>query len=106
MSDTFRAVQRAIREGRVAVSRRALHELEEDELELDRVLEITVSGEIVEDYPADPRGPSCLVCSTLDLGLWVHTVWGWDAGAETAVLITAYRPHPEKWDEEFKKRRR
>ncbi|HEV2856294.1 MAG TPA: DUF4258 domain-containing protein [Thermoanaerobaculia bacterium] len=106
MPDTFEEVRAAILKGRVVVSRHALHELGDDRLELDQALEVTVSGEVVEDYPRDPRGPSCLVCSTLDLGLWVHTVWGWDAGTETAVLITAYRPHPEKWDEEFKKRKR
>ena len=105
MSDTFRAVQGAIREGRVAVSRHAFRELEEDELELERVLAVAVAGEVVEDYPTDPRGPSCLVCSALDLGFWVHTVWGWDAGARIAVLITAYRPSPEKWNEDFKTRK-
>jgi hypothetical protein len=106
MSETFETVKVAVREGRVAVSRHALHELEDDGLEIDRILEVAVYGEVVEDYPTDPRGPSCLVCSALDRGFWVHTVWGWDAGARIAVLITAYRPNPEKWDEEFKKRRR
>ena len=106
MSDTFEAVKVAVRQGRVLASRHALHELEEDGLELDLILEVVVSGEAIEDYPTDPRGPSCLVCSALDLGLWVHTVWGWDAGTRTAVLITAYRPNPEKWDEDFKKRKR
>jgi len=79
--------------------------LEEDGLDLDAVMVGTCSGEVIEDYPTDPRGPSCLVCSALAAEFWVHTVWGWDAEGEIAVLITAYRPTPEKWDENFKTRK-
>jgi hypothetical protein len=106
MSKTFEAIKGAIVRGAVQVSRHALHELEEDELLLDSVLAAALAGEAIEDYPTDPRGPSCLVCSALDEGLWVHTVWGCDPASGIAVLITVYRPTVEKWEDDFKTRRR
>jgi uncharacterized protein DUF4258 len=106
MSRTFEAVKEAIARGAVQISQHALHELEEDALLLDSVLAVAQAGEPIEDYPTDPRGPSCLVCSALGEGLWVHTVWGCDPTSGIAVLITVYRPRPEKWEGDFKTRRR
>ena len=106
MSKTFEAIQDAIAREAIQVSRHALHELEEDGLLLDGVLAAALAGEAIEDYPTDPRGPSCLVCSAPGEGVWVHTVWGWDPASGIAVLITVYRPTPEKWENDFKTRRR
>jgi hypothetical protein len=37
----------------------------------------------------------------------VHVVWGIPAGHEApAVVVTAYRPDPAKWDETWQRRRR
>jgi uncharacterized protein DUF4258 len=105
MSKTFEAIKDAIAREAIQVSRHALHELEEDALLLDLVLAATRAGEVIEDYPTDPRGPSCLVCSALGEGLWVHTVWGCDTASGIAVLITVYRPTAERWENDFKTRR-
>jgi Domain of unknown function (DUF4258) len=106
MSKTFETIRDAIIREAIQVSRHALHELEEDGLFLDQILAAVLAGEAIEDYPTDPRGPSCLVCSALGEGLWVHTVWGRDPTSGIAVLITVYRPTPEKWEDDFKTRMR
>jgi hypothetical protein len=106
MSKTFASVKAAIVRGTIQVSVHAVREMEADDLLLDRVLGATLAGEVVEDYPTDPRGPSCLVGSVLDEGLRVHTVWGCDPSSGIAVLITAYRPNPEKWEDDYKTRKR
>jgi len=37
----------------------------------------------------------------------VHVVWGIASGkVSPAVLITAYRPEPDKWDDNFTRRKR
>jgi hypothetical protein len=106
MSKTFEAVKDAVRRDAVLVSRHAVQELEADLLLLDTVLTATPSGELVEDYPDDPRGASCLIAFLLEEDLWVHTVWGWDERSGLAILITAYRPDPSRWESDFKTRRR
>lgn len=106
MSSTFKAVKTSIRVGRIQISQHAVQELESDGLQLDEVLTATAQGEVIEDYPDDRRGPSCLVLVSLTRDIWVHTVWGCDPGSGIAVLITAYKPNPERWDEDFRTRRR
>ena len=68
--------------------------LRKHSLTLDEVrLSIDLSGVLIEDYPNDRRGPSCLVLSDLSSGGPVHSVWGWD-GTSDRFLITVYRPGP------------
>jgi hypothetical protein len=62
-----------------------------------------MSGEIIEDYPNDYPYPSCLICGYSINGSALHTVVGM---SDTKLwLITAYKPDPEQWSEDFKVRR-
>jgi hypothetical protein len=106
MPNIFEAVRAAISRGAIQVSRHAIRELEADSLLLHETLNAVLSGELIEDYPEAVRGPCCLVGGILETREWVHTVWGWDSASGIAVLITAYRPDPRKWEADFKTRRR
>lgn len=106
MSKTLEAVKASILLKRVRVSQHALQELEADELYLEEILDCASEGELIEDYPEDRRGASCLVRVKVGETVLVHTVWGYDPGSGLAVLITAYKPDPEKWDPSFTTRRR
>jgi Domain of unknown function (DUF4258) len=107
VSKTFEGVKHALARRNFLLSIHATRELRQDDLLVEKVVAAALIGEVIEDYPDDPRGPSCLICSALgEPGEWVHTVWGWDSASGIAVLITAYRPDPEKWSDDFKTRRR
>lgn len=96
---------RAIATGQVHVSEHAYDEAVEDNLAIVAVLEETPNGETIEDYPNDPRSPSCLVLLTLGEGSIVHAVWAFDGRTDRAILITVYRPDPNRWSDDFKQRR-
>ncbi len=61
----FEALKSAIRQSQRLVTTHAALELDADSLD---VLEVWASlldpkAELIEDYPTDPRGPSCLILS-------------------------------------------
>jgi hypothetical protein len=105
-SSTFGKILDRVRAGRLRISSHAAQELRNDGLTLDTLLAAMLRGEAIEDYPTDTRGSSCLTRSVLPDGTCVHSVWGYDQEAGLAVLITAYLPSEEKWDEGFRVRRR
>ena len=61
-------------------------------------------GEIIEDYPLDPRGPGCLILGFTLKGKPLHIVCG--KSAEEIIIITVYEPSLNEWEEDLKTRRR
>jgi hypothetical protein len=104
-SSTFRAVREAVHADLVRVSSHALEEAAADQLRIGEITDITRRGECIEDYPTDPRGPSCLVLGHLSDRSAVHALWGFDQVSRQAILITVYRPDPARWSEDCRKRR-
>jgi uncharacterized protein DUF4258 len=60
-------------------------------------------GELIEDYPNDPRGHSCLMLGLGEAGRPVHVVCS--PKDEYLAIITAYLPDPAQWSEDFRRRR-
>ena len=51
---------------------------------------------VIEDYPEDSRGPSCLLLGFTTTKLPIHMVCG-NLREEEFLVITIYRPDPEQW---------
>lgn len=86
-----------------------LHALDEmnAELELittDDVRAIISQGNIIEEYPEDKRGHSCLMCGKTKTGRAVHVVCA--PKGDYLAIITAYVPSLEKWDTDLKTRKK
>jgi len=58
-------------------------------------------AEILEDYPDDPRGPSCLVLAWMADSRPLHVVV---SHPPDVAVITAYVPDRDRWAD-FRKRR-
>jgi hypothetical protein len=56
------------------------------------VLEATMAGEVIDDFPTAFPSPSCLVVGETPAGLTIHALWTYDELARYAVLLTVYRP--------------
>ena len=64
---------------------------------------VLTSGEVIEEYPDDPRGPSALLLGRAAGGRALHVVAS--PKEEYAAVITAYVPDPMIWSEDMKTRR-
>ena len=92
--------------GEVRISEHGYDELAEDGLTAREVLSGIVDAAVVEEYPNYPKGPCVLLLQKDKSGSSIHVVWGIPKGHDKpAVLITAYRPDPERWNESFTRRR-
>lgn len=67
-----------------------------DDLTLSEVETALTGCELLEDYPDDPRGPSCLVWGMTPTGMPIHVVCGRNR-MDHLVLITVYIPRMPKW---------
>jgi hypothetical protein len=71
-----------------------------------RVAEIrscVTTGQMIEDYPEDVLGHSCLMLSYSDAGRRIHVVCS--PKADYLAIITAYEPDPAQWEADFATRR-
>lgn len=59
-------------------------------------------GEIIEDYPADARGHSCLILGGGKDGRPIHIVCA--PKDEYLAVITAYIPDEDQWSKDFRTR--
>jgi len=90
-------IVRAIQAGRIRITDHADEEAQDDNLNYDEIFFSVVQGEIIEQYGKDRPSPSCLVYGCTFEGEPVHSVWAYNEQTRWAVLITVYRPDPERW---------
>ncbi len=63
------------------------------------------SGEVIEEYPDDKPYPSRLVLSWVG-SRPVHMVVADNAEAQETIVITVYEPEQDKWEADFKRRKK
>jgi len=68
------------------------------------VRQVIFAGELIEDYPEDARGHSCLLSAQTHLNRTIHVVCS--PKDEYLAIISAYVPDPDRWEENFTRRRR
>ncbi len=91
-------------EKKVLYTLHALQQMNKPErmISKDEVREVIKNGEIIEDYPGDNRGHSCLLSGKTTLKRIVHVVCS--PKPDYCAIITAYIPTEDGWKEGFKRR--
>ncbi len=107
MSNTLEMIKKLVESGDVRISEHGYDELANDHLTAREIVRGIESAILIEDYPDFPKGASVLVLQTDKNDNPIHVVWGIPKGHDSpAVLVTAYRPDPDRWNETFTERRR
>ena len=99
-------IRKLATKGKYEFSKHAERERQLDMILVNELENALKNCEIIEDYPDDPRGASCLV-----LGFFgqrpIHAVCTIKVEPEELLLITVYDPskRPNKWTENYRERR-
>ncbi|MFQ6101120.1 MAG: DUF4258 domain-containing protein [Anaerolineae bacterium] len=90
-------VKALVRQRRYKTSHHAEVEREAEAITIDDIKTAILNGELLEDYPDDPRDPSCLTLGTAEDGRALHIVLTILAQVEEVLIITVYVPTQPKW---------
>ena len=100
----LKAIKAKISTGRYNIAFTHTEKLRRRRIRARDIEEAVRLGDIIEDYPDDPRGPSCLI-----LGMAgkrpLHILCGC-LEAEEILIITAYEPDPKEWENDWQTRKK
>ncbi len=77
-------------------SRHAVDQTVLRNISVREIRETMNKGEIIEDYPDDKYGPSCLIYGVTNQNRLIHIQCSYPSRAIVKV-ITVYEPNPERW---------
>ncbi|WP_290649739.1 DUF4258 domain-containing protein [Aquisalimonas sp.] len=88
----------------VSFSGHALRRMFERGLNQQPILDTIAGGEVIAEYPDDQPYPSCVMRGFVE-GQPVHVVVAREPERHACFVVTAYRPDPGIWSDDFKTRR-
>ena len=94
----IREIQEKVRKGEYEISFHAEKERYAEDITIPDLETAILNGGILEDYPDDPRGPSCLVLG-YSQNRPIHIVCG-HTPIKWIRMVTVYIPRPPKWIDE------
>jgi hypothetical protein len=83
----------------------AVDRMAEEGIVVSQVIQTVEAGEVIESYPTDVPYPSQLSLAMVK-GTPVHTVWAVNPNTRKVIIITTYVPKPERWEADFRTRKR
>ena len=102
-----RSIRELVRAEKYELSIHPEQERQADKITTEESEAALMNCELLEDYPDDPRGTSCLVLGGTSYRP-IHAVCAVKHDPDEVLLITVYDPslRPEKWTDDYRRRRR
>ncbi|MGH7165971.1 MAG: DUF4258 domain-containing protein [Nitrospiraceae bacterium] len=98
-------IRRKVLDRRYVISFTHTEKLRRRTIEIETLEQAIASGEIIESYEDDPRGPSCLILGYGSNRRPLHIVCG-NLDEDYILIITAYEPDGEEWEADWRSRKR
>jgi hypothetical protein len=107
MSTTYNNILDLVKKGDILISNHGYDELSDDKISVKDILLNIDKSILIEDYPNYDKGPCVLLLQKDINSNPIHVVWGIPKGQSSpAVIVTAYRPDPNRWSDDFIRRKR
>jgi len=97
-------IQSLCNDGAVIITGHAENRIKERGITYGDIVTAIANGVIIEKYPTDYPNPSVLIFGQDKRGNPLHIVVG--IGSERLWVITAYQPSIDKWENDWKTRKR
>lgn len=89
------AIQIALVEGHYQYTLHAVQRTTERKISREEIEQGVARAEVIEDYPEDKYGPSCLLYGDTDSGKPLHIQVS--CPPASVKIITVYEPDPSEW---------
>lgn len=99
------SIREKIMSGKYLISFTHTEKVRYRKIESKEIEESIYSGKIIEPYPDDPRGASCLILGYSSQNRPLHVLCG-RLGEEEILIITAYEPNPDEWELDWETRKK
>jgi hypothetical protein len=98
-------IREKVKVGKYIISFTHTEKMRLRKIEVKDIEEAIDKGAIIEPYPDDPRGASCLILGLTGKGRPLHIVCG-RLEDDEILIITAYEPDAEEWEADWKTRKK
>lgn len=95
-SQNFSNLQKKVKINLFEFSKHATDQSIIRDINVQETKEVILNGQIIEDYPHDKYGPSCLIFGMTSNGRPLHIQVSYPARS-IIKIITLYEPSPQKW---------
>jgi hypothetical protein len=89
-------IRTKIQVGQFEFSKHAVDQSILRQISVQELREAIANGEIIEDYPEDKYGPSCLILGFTQVGRPLHVQCSYPT-RPLVKIITLYEPDPSQW---------
>lgn len=99
------SIRAKVKDGKYMISFGHTEKIRQRKITVREIEDTICEGTIIEPYPNDPRGASCLILGFTSNGRPLHVVCG-KLKEEEILIITAYEPDIKEWEGDWKARRK
>jgi len=101
----IKEIRRKIASGQFEFSKHAVDQSILRSILVQEIKEAIATGRVIEDYPDDKYGASCLLSGLTQANRPIHVQCSYP-DRELIKIITVYSPEPAQWSDDFTKRRK
>ena len=104
MTTLMLEIRRKFAEEQFEFSKHAVDQSILRQVRVQEIREAITNGQVIENYPEDKYGPSCLIYGLTRAQRPIHIQCSYPSRL-LIKIITVYEPNPKRWNNDFTQRR-